>query len=252
MKFGYDAGRGGPPVPGPVHHGLRGARAAAAPEPAQGAESEGPVRVAGVGDADVLRRGARPVPRDPRGTRRFRPREMPSRRTTALDAAKVSRNGARAAEIGSRRPKRRRPALGVIRAAPPAAGPRRHHGGAAALSAWHPRGGAATSPDGSGRRNRYDVESMGTAKFDSKDWAQIGGFTTIDTNRFQAPHLVPGMAVRFRARARNHAGWGPWSDASEYVMPIAQPLVSVPEEMQKAGRKGLPYRRPSGDPARRS
>ena len=88
---------------------------------------------------------------------------------------------------------------------------------------------------------QYDLESMGTAKFDSKDWARIGAFTTIATNKFQAPHLVPGMAVRFRVRARNQGGWGEWSEPSDYIMPIAQPLVGVAADMTKAAHKGLPY-----------
>ena len=39
--------------------------------------------------------------------------------------------------------------------------------------------------------------------------------------RASKPHLVPGMAVRFRVRARNQGGWGDLSGPSEYIMLIA-------------------------------
>lgn len=88
---------------------------------------------------------------------------------------------------------------------------------------------------------QYDVESKGTAKFDSQAWARCGAFTTIETDVFQAPHLVPGMAVYFRVRARNQAGWGAWSESSDRILPVANKLVGLAEDMREAGRKGVPY-----------
>ena len=32
-----------------------------------------------------------------------------------------------------------------------------------------------------------------------------------------------------------------WSEPSDYIMPIAQPLIGVAADMQKAAHKGLPY-----------
>ena len=88
---------------------------------------------------------------------------------------------------------------------------------------------------------QYEVYSLGTAKYDSTDWAQVGKFTTITKPLFQAPHLTPGMAVKFKVRARNHGEWGEFSDESEYIVPTSQPLEPVPVIMQKAAQKGMQY-----------
>ena len=42
-------------------------------------------------------------------------------------------------------------------------------------------------------------------------------------------------------RARNFGGWGEFSDDSEYIVPLSQPLVPVAVDMQKAARKGMTY-----------
>ena len=81
---------------------------------------------------------------------------------------------------------------------------------------------------------QYDVQSMGTAKFDSGKWAKCGAFTYIARNEFQAPHLVPGMAVYFRVRARNNSGWGAWSQSSEKILPVANKLVGLTEAFEEA------------------
>jgi hypothetical protein len=88
---------------------------------------------------------------------------------------------------------------------------------------------------------QYDVQSMGTAKFDSGKWAKCGAFTYIARNEFQAPHLVPGMAVYFRVRARNNSGWGAWSQSSEKILPVANKLVGLTEAFEEAARRGAPY-----------
>ena len=36
--------------------------------------------------------------------------------------------------------------------------------------------------------------------------------------RLRVPHLVPGVEIQFRVRARNHGGWGPFSDESVFFM----------------------------------
>ena len=83
--------------------------------------------------------------------------------------------------------------------------------------------------------------SMGTAKFDSGKWAKCGAFTYIARNEFQAPHLVPGMAVYFRVRARNNSGWGAWSQSSDKILPVANKLVGLTEAFEEAARRGAPY-----------
>ena len=60
---------------------------------------------------------------------------------------------------------------------------------------------------------QYDVQSMGTAKFDSGNGRHADRLRRIARNEFQAPHFAPGMAVYLPGRRSCSSGWGAWSQS---------------------------------------
>lgn len=87
---------------------------------------------------------------------------------------------------------------------------------------------------------RYELQSRGTAKYDSQEWAPCAAWATITSSSFRVPHLVPGLAVRFRVRALNRGGWSSWSEGSDFVVPMKSPLEGLALDMRRAAVRGLP------------
>jgi hypothetical protein len=59
--------------------------------------------------------------------------------------------------------------------------------------------------------NEYNLQARGCAKLNQR-WISVGTYSEIVASWFNVVHLVAGVKLQFRVRAKNNGGWGDWSE----------------------------------------